>query len=84
MKVSGQTIARTAVLFIALMNQILVLFGINPLPFSDNEVYETVSLVCTAAASLWAWWKNNSFTQSAIKADEYLEEMKGGQNELGE
>lgn len=82
MKVSGQTIARTAVLAAALLNQVLVLFGINPLPFSDNEVYETVSFVCAAAASLWAWWKNNSFTQSAIKADEYLEEIKGGQNEL--
>ncbi|MBR2109211.1 MAG: phage holin [Ruminococcus sp.] len=82
MKVSGQTIARTAVLAAALLNQILVLFGINPLPFSDNGVYETVSLVFTAAASIRAWWKNNSFTQSAIKADKCLNEIRGGKNEF--
>ena len=26
----------------------------------------------TVCASLWAWWKNNSFTQAAIEADEQL------------
>lgn len=72
MKVSGQTIARTAVLAAALINQILIMFGINPLPFGDNDVYETVSVCCTAAASIWAWWKNNSFTKEAVIADEYL------------
>ena len=82
MKVSGQTLARTAVLFAALLNQVLSIFGINPLPFSDNSIYEAVSLGCSAAASIWAWWKNNSFTKSAVKADEYLTKMKGGENEL--
>ena len=77
MKVSGQTIARTAVLFTALLNEILTLFGINPLPFSDNAVYEAVSLVVTAAVSLRAWWKNNSFTEEALEADKLLKKMKG-------
>lgn len=77
MKVSGQTIARTAVLILALVNQVLAIVGVNPLPLSDNTVYETVSLVFTIAASVWAWWKNNSFTKEAFKADEILKEMKG-------
>lgn len=77
MKVSGETIARTAVLFVALINQILTVFGINPLPVSDNTVYETVSLLFTLAASLWAWWKNNSFTKNALEADEFLNNLKG-------
>ena len=82
MKVSGQTIARTAVLALALINQLLTVFGQNPLPVNDNMVYETVSIVFTAAASLWAWWKNNSFTQNALKADSYLKNMKGEKNEF--
>lgn len=76
MKVSGQTIARTAVLFTALVNQVLTIIGINPMPFSDNEVYETVTLIITIAASTAAWWKNNSFTQNALKADEILNKLK--------
>ena len=82
MKVSGQTIARTAVLFIALINQILTIIGFNPLPLSGNNVYEIVSLIFTTAASICAWWKNNSFTKEALKADELLSEMKGGRDEL--
>ena len=47
-------------------------FGKNPLPFSDDEVYTTVSTVVAVVASLAAWWKNNSFTKAALKADETL------------
>lgn len=81
MKISKETIARTIVLALALVNQILTAFGINPLPFSENTVYEFITLVFTIGASAWAWWKNNSFTNEAIKADEFLKELKGGKND---
>ena len=44
-------------------------------------MYEGISAVFTAAASLWAWWKNNSFTQGAIEADVYLQELRSGDND---
>lgn len=73
--VSSKTVARTIVLILALTNQVLTMCGVNPLPFSDETVYETVTLCFTIGASAWAWWKNNSFTENAIKADEYLKEL---------
>lgn len=72
MKISAGTIARTAVLVVSLLNVLLNAFGKNPLPFSDDEVYTAVSTVVAVAASIAAWWKNNSFTKAAIKADETL------------
>lgn len=78
MKISKGTIVRTAVLAVALINSILTAFGINPLPFSDEQVYEAVSTAVTAAASLVAWWKNNSFTGAAITADGVMRELKDG------
>ncbi len=63
---------RTAVLVFALINQVLTISGYNPLPFSDEEFGQAVSMVLTVCASLWTWWKNNSFTQAAISADELL------------
>lgn len=45
MKVNAGTIARTAVLAVSLLNVLLNAFGKNPLPFSDDEVYTTVSTV---------------------------------------
>ena len=72
MHCSKQTVLRTAVLVIALINQLLTVFGKNPLPFSNEAVYEGLSMVVTVGASLWSWWKNNSFTPDAVEADRYL------------
>lgn len=71
-KIETGTIVRTAVLVFALINQTLIISGRNPLPFTESEVGEAVSMALTTGASLWAWWKNNSFTQAAISADEQL------------
>lgn len=77
MKITKETVIRTIVLVIALTNQVLTSLGKNPLPFSDDMVYEAVTLITTIGASVWAWWKNNSFTQKALLADEYLKSLKG-------
>lgn len=74
--VSKDTIVRTVVLVITLANTLLTAFGKNPLPFSETEIYQAISSVLTVAATIWAWWKNNSFTKAAIKADEYMHELK--------
>lgn len=76
-KISRGTIARTAVLIAALLNQILTFAGKNPLPFSDDDIYTAITTLVTVAASLAAWWKNNSFTAAAIKADKVMKDLKG-------
>lgn len=86
MKVSKETIVRTVVLFVALLNTVLNACGKNPLPFSDDEVYTGVSAVVATVAAVWAWWKNNSFTAAAVKADDVLkiEKAEGGTEDEGE
>ena len=81
MKISVSTIARTVVLAIALVNQALSASGKNPLPFMEDTVYELVSIVFTIVSAAVAWWKNNSFTQAAIKADEYMKAIKNGEGD---
>jgi len=70
------TIIRTIVLAVALLNQTLVLAGYSPLPFDDAQVESAVTALFTVGATLWAWWKNNSFTEEARIADDLLREMK--------
>ena len=77
------TIIRTIVLAIVLVNNILPMNGLNPLPFSEDELYEIVSGIATIAASIWAWWENNSFTKAAIKADEEYDRIKAEEKEVG-
>lgn len=77
MKIKAATIARTAVLALALANQILSVAGLSPLPIDSATLEPWVTTGLTTAAALWAWWKNNSFTPEAIRADELMKEMKG-------
>lgn len=75
-KVKTSTIIRTVVLVVALVNQALTMAGKSLLPITDEQITELLTLVLTIGSSLWAWWKNNSFTAAAIKADEVMAEMK--------
>lgn len=75
-KIEPATIARTAVLIFALINQFLTMAGKNLLPFAEEDVYTAVTTFLTAGAALWTWWKNNSFTQAALEADVYKKEIK--------
>lgn len=76
MKVKTETIIRTIVLILALINQVLAIYGKDKIPITEDEIYQLITLVVTIGSALWAWWKNNSFTQPAIKADEYMEKLR--------
>ena len=68
-KITSATIARTVCLALAIINQALMYFGIQPLPFVNDELYELASNIALFVTAAIAWWKNNSFTLKARKAD---------------
>ncbi len=74
--ISAGTITRTAVLLLALTNQILSACGKPILPIESATVEQLVTAGITTVAALIAWWKNNSFTQAALAADEVYEQKK--------
>ncbi len=74
--ISAGTITRTAVLLLALTNQILSACGKPVLPIESATVEQLVTAGITTVAALVAWWQNNSFTAAAIQADKYLENKK--------
>ena len=75
-QITTGTIVRTLCLILALANQIMTVCGKTPLPITDAQVADAVALIATVGASLWAWWKNNSFTSAAIEGDKYKEVQK--------
>ena len=76
MKITKGTLIRTVVLLLALVNQVLSICGVSPIPIDDDTATNVISTLWTTIASVVAWWKNNSFTENAITADEYLIELK--------
>ncbi|KIL22478.1 hypothetical protein C2W58_00796 [Bacillus pumilus] len=77
------TVVRTVLLFIALINQALIMFGKPVLPISEDQVntltetlYLAFSMVFTLVTTLVAWFKNNYVT-SRGKAQKEALQQKG-------
>lgn len=75
-KIKKDTVIRTVLLFLALVNQILTSTGHPILPFTDDMVTQLITLLFTIVTAGIAYWKNNSLTVEAIKADEYMKKLK--------
>ena len=74
--VSAGTVARTAVLLLALTNQVLSAMGKPLLPIDSAELEQLVTAGCTTVAALISWWYNNSYTQAALAGDAEYERQK--------
>ncbi len=75
-KITTATITRTAVLALALTNQILSATGHAVLPIESAQLEQLVTAGITIGASLTSWWNNNSFTREAIEADDFMQQLK--------
>lgn len=82
--VTPETWARTIVLFIALINQILAILGKGQIDIAENDIYQVVSLIATFASAIWAWWKNNSFSEGAQNGDAVMHALEAGELEYTE
>ncbi len=74
--ITAGTLARTACLLLALLNQVLCALGKSPLPIESETLNQLVTTSLTVAAALVSWWKNNSFTKEAIAADKEYERLR--------
>lgn len=72
-------IARFIALGVVLINSILTMFNINPIPFSQEEAYGIVSIILTCGVTIYTAWKNNSVTTEAKMADRVMKALKNGE-----
>lgn len=77
MNITAGTIARTIILALALINQVLSVTGHPVLPIEDAQVETLVTTGWTVVAALIAYWKNNSWTAAAKAGDEVMKQVKG-------
>ncbi|PRS71037.1 phage holin [Bacillus sp. LNXM65] len=75
------TVIRTVLLFMALINQVLILFGKPILPISEDQVtslaetlYLAGSMIFTIVTTLLAWFKNNYVTEKGKQQKEILKQ----------
>nr|DAW51793.1 MAG TPA: holin [Caudoviricetes sp.] len=74
-KISAGTIARTAVLLLALTNQVLSALGKPILPIDSEQLEQLITAGFTTVSAIINWWYNQSFTQAAIEADKTYDKL---------
>ena len=76
MKITKGTIVRTVLLIITIINIGLQHFGIDVIKVDESEVASLFEYIIQIAIIVVGFWKNNSYTDKAIKADEFLKNLK--------
>ena len=74
--IKKSTIVRTIALLLVLVNLVLKAFGIDVIPIDESMIATIVEMLIEVAVIVVAFWKNNSFTPKAIKADEFLQQLR--------
>ena len=76
MKVTKGTIVRAILFILVVVNIVLEKCGLDVIRTDENAILMLVEAVIELAIILVGFWKNNSFTQAAIKADEFLKQLR--------
>lgn len=76
MTVSKSTIVRTILVLLVFINFILERFGVDVIPVDESFILTLVELGIEIGILVVGFWKNNSFTPKAIKADEFLKQLR--------
>ena len=66
------TLFRSIALSVALVNQLLIQFDMNPIPGNHEHWYHIISTILTAVISVWTWFKNNYITFRGRQQKEVL------------
>lgn len=81
MKISKGTIIRTVALAVVLLNLLLKALGKPLIDFDEGTALYWLEYLIEIAVILVTFWKNNSFSPAAIKADEILKQLKAEETE---
>ena len=81
MKISKSTIIRAILVAIVIINFVLEKIGVDLIPVNESLIAMIVETVIEIAVIVVGFWKNNSFSQAAIRADEFLKELRNDETE---
>jgi SPP1 family holin len=70
------TIIRSILFALVILNMALKAAGKDMIDVDEGTVASFVEMLISAAILFLSFWKNNSFTKNAQKADVYLKKLK--------
>jgi len=73
-----KAITGIAVLLLALVNAVLQMFGLNPLPIKDDEIVNVVSMLWLIGSAVYTTYKNFNVSEIAQVLQKILNAVKSG------
>lgn len=74
--VKKSTIVRTILVILVIINFVLEKRGIDIIPTDEYQIAMFVETAIEIAIIVVGFWKNNSYSPKAIKADEFLQNLR--------
>lgn len=74
-----QSVGGVFILFLALVNVILQIFGYQPVQIGNDEIYEIISTIFLIGASIYTTYKNFNVTPASQTAQELTNAIKNGE-----
>ena len=76
MTIKKSTIVRTILMLLVIVNFGLEKCGLDLIPTDEHTIAMFVEIVIEIAIIIVGFWKNNSYSPKAIKADEFLKQLR--------
>jgi SPP1 family holin len=76
MKITKNTLIRTILFLIVIINIVLEKCGIDLIPADETTITMIIESLIEIAVIVVGFWKNNSFSPEAIEADEFLKHLR--------
>ena len=76
MEISKGTIVRTISMLLVIVNIILERMGYDIINVDESSILTLVELLIEIAIMIVGFWKNNSYSENAIKADKFLQTLR--------
>lgn len=76
MSISKGTIVRTIAILLVIVNMVLKHFGLDVINVDESAILTFVEILIEIAVIIVGFWKNNSYSENAIRADKFLKELR--------
>lgn len=77
--ITAEAVTGVLVLFVALINAILQMFGYNTLPIADDNISNIVSIVFLITTALYNTYKNRNVSTASQVAQNITDAIKNGE-----
>jgi SPP1 family holin len=84
MKITKGTIIRTIMLGIVLINYALKAAGIELINITESQITEVIEALVSIGVIVTGFWYNNSYSENAKKADEFMKQLNEEEQIAGE